>query len=254
MQVERLWRDGAPDAVGSEPADVPTITIHRPENADGSSMIICPGGGYVFHAEYEAEPVAEWLNTFGLTGIVLRYRLAPRYRHPAPFQDACRAVRLVRERAAEWKLDPKRVGIMGFSAGGHLAAHVSTSAGNHERPDVAVLLYPVITFTEASSHVKTWQNLIGESPPRALIEQLSCERCVSSKTPATFLYHASGDPNVPVENALIYAAALRAAGVAFEAHLYDRVAHGVGLAATDDMLGTWPGLCAAWLRGKGFGR
>ena len=254
MQTERLWPGDAPGAVGREPADVPAITIVRPENADGSAMIICPGGGYIFHAEYEAGPVAQWLTMFGVTGIVLSYRLAPRYRHPAPFQDACRAIRLVRERAADWKLDPKRVGMMGFSAGGHLAAHVATQANDAERPDVSVLLYPVITFTELSSHVKTWQNLLGDSPPRALIEQLSCERSVSSKTPATFLYHASGDPNVPVENALIYAAALRAAGVGFEAHLYDRVAHGVGLAATDEVLGTWPALCAVWLRGKGFGR
>jgi acetyl esterase/lipase len=264
--IHRLWPDAAAGSLGDTPADVPTISIYRPSHPDGSVMIICPGGGYVFHADYEAEPVARWLTTLGVTGIVLQYRLAPRYRHPAPLVDVSRAIRLVRTSAARLSLDPHRIGVMGFSAGGHLAALVCTrfDAGNpsaddtverfSNRPDLAVLLYPVITLTALSHHTATTRNLLGDSPSGELIEALSCERHVTRDTPPTFLYHASGDPNVPVVNALLYAEALRAAGVAFEVHLYDRVAHGVGLAEEDDYLRTWPALCAAWLAAKGFTR
>ena len=154
---------------------------------------------------------------------------------------------------------------MGFSAGGHLAAIVSTcfDAGNpgaddpiervSNRPDLAALLYPVITLTALSHHTATTRNLLGDAPATDVIEALSCERHVTRDTPPTFLYHASGDPNVPVNNTMLYADALRAAGVAFEVHLYDRVAHGVGLAEKDNYLRSWPMLCAAWLAAKGFG-
>jgi acetyl esterase/lipase len=264
--VERLWTDAAPGGLGDDPADVPTLALYRPDQPDGSAMIVLPGGGYVFRADYEAEPVARWLCTLGITGIVLNYRLAPRYRHPAPFLDAGRALRLVRSRAKDWNLDPARIGVMGFSAGGHLAAQIATRGGAGDpaaadpvdplssRPDLCVLLYPVITFTSASFHTKTAENLLGAAPTAAQIDELSCEKHVTRQTPPTFLYHASGDPNVPVENALLFASALRKAGVAFDMHLYDRIAHGVGLAAGDEILRTWPALCATWLRGKGFGR
>ena len=180
--IEPIWPDPAPGALGNEPADVPTLTSYRPAQPDGSAVIVCPGGGYVFHAEYEADPVATWLTTLGVTGIVLRYRLAPRYRHPIPYYDARRAVRCVRARADEWNLDSARVGVMGFSAGGHLAALLATApdaAGRSRdeghaahgdpveqfsgRPSLCVLLYPVITFTGASSHTKSAENLLG--PP-----------------------------------------------------------------------------------------
>ena len=266
--VERLWAHRAPGAVGDDPADVPTLALYRPDHPDGSAMIVLPGGGYVFHADYEAEPVARWLCALGITGIVLNYRLAPRYSHPTPLVDAGRAVRLVRSRAKDWNLDRGRIGVMGFSAGGHLAAQIATrtqgGAGDttaadpvdrlSSRPDLCVLLYPVITFTSASFHTKTAENLLGAAPTVAQIDELSCEKHVTRQTPPTFLYHASGDPNVPVENALLFATALRQAGAAFEMHLYDRVAHGVGLAAGDEILRTWPALCATWLAGKGFGR
>jgi acetyl esterase/lipase len=264
--TQPLWPGAAPGAIGNESADVPAISVFSPADPDGSAIIICPGGGYTLHAEYEAEPVARWLATLGVTGIVLRYRLAPRYRHPIPFLDVTRAIRLIRAKAADWALDPTRVGVMGFSAGGHLAAHVSThfdagDCGAHDpvaraasRPDLAVLLYPVITMTKLSHHTVTMRNLLGDAPLRELIEELSVERHVTRDTPPTFVYHAIGDPNVPVINALLYADALRASGVRFELHLYDRVAHGIGLATSDDYLRTWPLLCAAWLASKGFGR
>lgn len=265
MEIERIWSGPAPTSVGEEDADRPTVTVFRPEGADGSVMIILPGGGYIFHADYEAEPIARWLGGLGVTGIVLKYRLAPRYRHPAPFQDACRAVRLVRARAEQWGLDPNRVGVMGFSAGGHLAAHVATKGGaadrqaadevdrQRSRPDLCVLLYPVITFCSASSHAKSPEYLLGAAPTPAQVEELSVERHVTGATPPTFIYHASGDDNVPVTNAILFAEALRGAGVPFEMHLYDRVAHGVGLAESDPVLRTWPGLCATWMAGKGWG-
>jgi acetyl esterase/lipase len=264
--TQRLWPDRAPGAVGTESSDVPCIAIYRPHNPDGSAIIICPGGGYVFYAQYEAEPVARWLATLGVTGIILSYRLAPRYRHPVPLMDITRAIRLVRANAASWSLDPGRVGVMGFSAGGHLAAQLSTHFDHGDstsddpiervssRPELAVLLYPVITMTRLSHHTATTHNLLGDSPVPLVINALSCEQHVTSQTPPTFIYHATGDPNVPVINALLYADALSASGVAFEMHLYDRIAHGVGLAANDACLRTWPSLCANWLNAKGFGR
>jgi len=263
----RLWPGPAPCALGDEDADIPTITIYHPADPTGAALVVCPGGGYVFHASYEAEPVARWLNSLGVTAVLLKYRLAPRYSHPAPYLDLSRAVRTLRAKSGELSLDHARVGVVGFSAGGHLAAHLSvcfdagdgSSCDPIERcgchPNLAVLLYPVISFTELSSHTKTWQNLLGaDSASRQVRESLSCERHVSAQTPPTFIYHATGDPNVPIDNALIYAAALRGAGVSFELHAFDRVAHGVGLASNDPVLGTWPELCATWLRGKGFGR
>src|SRR2546423_610479 len=157
-----LWPDGAPGAVGSEPVDKPTLTIIQPpaDKANGAAVIVCPGGGYQHLADtYEGREVAEWLNTIGVTGFVLKYRLAPRYHHPAPLQDAQRAIRTVRARAQEWGIDPHRIGIWGFSAGGHLASTAGThfDAGRPEaedpidrvscRPDFLILAYPVISMT-----------------------------------------------------------------------------------------------------------
>lgn len=261
-QTVLLWPESAPHAIGDSAADRPDITVFRPDNAVGSAVIICPGGGYVFHADYEADPVAEWLNSIGIVGIVLRYRLAPRYHHPVPFLDVSRAMRLTRSRAAEWGIDPSRIGVMGFSAGGHLAAHISTRWDEGDctapdpierfssRPDFSVLLYPVITFGDHSKHSASAENLLGRKPWREVAESLSCERHVTPRTPPTFIYHATGDPNVPVIHPLLYAEALRSNAVPFELHLFDRVAHGVGLAAKDAYLGVWPSLCAAWLKAR----
>ena len=261
-----LWPDGAPGALGKEPGDVPTITIYR---ADGGgpapAIVVCPGGGYGGLAAHEAEPIAKWLNTLGVTGVVLRYRLGPRYHHPVPLRDAQRAIRTVRARAAEWKVDPKRVGILGFSAGGHLAATASTQfdAGDSNaadpidrqssRPDVSVLVYPVITFTDPHAHAGSRRNLLGENPSRELVDALSAEKRVTKDTPPAFIFHTADDQPVPVENAILYASALRRAGVPFELHVYEKGRHGVGLAQNDPVLKTWPGRCADWLGTKGFG-
>jgi acetyl esterase/lipase len=262
---QRLWPGKAPLAVGDEPADVPTVAVYQPRDGNGSAIVVCPGGAYRMHGPHEGEPVARWLNTLGITAVLLTYRLSPRYRHPAPLMDVSRAIRITRANADAWRIDPTRIGVLGFSAGGHLAASVSTIFDSDERdpddaidqesarPDVSVLLYPVITFLGVSSHVGSRRNLLGEEPPRGLLDQLSCDKQVTAHTPPAFLFHTVADPGVPVENSMLYAAALRKAGVAFEMHLFERGRHGVGLAEKDPALSAWPALCAAWLRLRKFG-
>ncbi len=262
-----LWPEGAPGALGKEPADVPTLTPYLvpKERATGASVVVCPGGGYQHLAEHEGRPVAEWLNSIGVTAFVLKYRLGPRYRHPSMLQDAQRAVRTVRARAAEWGLDPARVGILGFSAGGHLAS----TAGTHfdmgkpdaadpvervsSRPSVMILIYPVITMRE-KSHAGSRRNLLGENPSPELVALLSNEERVTGETPPAFLVHTMTDTAVPVENTLTFVSALRKAGVPFELHLYERGPHGFGLGTArqnrpaDPILSTWPAHAADWLR------
>jgi len=260
-----LWPDGAPGAVGKEPADIPTLTPYfvPKEKATGAAVIVCPGGGYTHLADHEGGPVAEWLNTIGITSFVLKYRLGPTYHHPAELQDAARAIRTVRAHAKEWGLDPERVGILGFSAGGHLAATLGThfTAANpsaadpierlSSRPDLMILIYPVITMGEGT-HSGSKTNLLGANPPADLVELLSNEKQVTKETPPTFLVHTMTDPAVPVENSMMFAAALRQAGVPFEFHLYERGPHGFGLGTIDPILATWPARCADWLRVHGF--
>ena len=229
-------------------------------------MIVLPGGGYGGLADHENQPIARWLNTLGITAVVLRYRLGPRYHHPIPLADAARAIRTVRSRAEKWGIHPQRIGILGFSAGGHLAATASTHFDDGDaqaadpvdrfssRPDVSVLLYPVITMSEPFTHVGSRTNLLGEKPSAELIELLSNEKQVTGRTPPAFLFHTVGDGSVPVENSVMYATALRRAGVPFEMHLYEKGQHGVGLAEGDPILRTWTERCAAWLATKGIGR
>jgi acetyl esterase/lipase len=261
----RLWDGKAPGAIGDEAADVPMIKILRPPSPDGSAIVVCPGGGYGHLAPHESEPIARWLNATGITGIVLTYRLAPRYRHPAPLQDVSRAIRTVRARAKELELDPKRIGVLGFSAGGHLSATISTKFDDGDatssdpiervssRPDVSVLCYPVITFTEISAHTGSRKNLLGPDATQEMIERMSAERHVTPRTPPAFLFHTVADQAVPVENSLLYAAALRKSGVPYAMHLYEKGKHGVGLAENDPVLKTWPKLCSDWLASHGFG-
>ena len=260
-----LWPEGAPGALGREPADIPTLAPYFPpkEKATGAAVIICPGGGYSRLAEHEGRPVAEWLNSVGVTAFVLKYRLGPRYQHPAPLLDAARAIRTVRARAAEWRLDPERIGILGFSAGGHVASTAGThfDAGQptaadaiervSSRPDVLILIYPVITMRELT-HAGSKKNLLGTEAKPELVALLSNEERVTKETPPTFLVHTVDDAGVPVENSLMFVAALRKAGVPFELHLYERGRHGFGLGGTDPILLTWPGRLADWLRLHGF--
>jgi acetyl esterase/lipase len=266
-----LWPQGAPGALGKEPLDVPTLTpyLAPKEKATGASIVICPGGGYQHLADHEGRPVAEWLNSIGVTAFVLKYRLGPRYHHPSMLQDAARAVRTVRARASEWGLDPERVGILGFSAGGHLASTAGThfDAGRpgatdpvervSSRPSVMILIYPVITMRE-KTHGGSKKNLLGDNPSSELVALLSNEEQVTKETPPAFLVHTMNDAAVPVENTLMFVGALRRAGVPFELHLYERGPHGFGLGTArdgkpaDPILSTWPAHCADWLRLHNF--
>ena len=260
----RLWPAAAPGALGSAPEDIPTLTPYFPkEKATGSAVIVCPGGGYQHLADHEGKPVAEWLNSIGVTAFVLKYRIGPKYHHPAPLLDAARAVRLVRSRAAEWKIDPKRIGVLGFSAGGHVASTIGThfDSGKPDatdpidrlssRPDLLVLIYPVITMGEFT-HAGSKKQLLGENPTSDMVKLLSNEEQVTRDTPPTFLIHTANDSAVPVENSLRFAEALRRVGVPFELHIYERGPHGFGLGGDNPILSTWPARCADWLHLQGF--
>ncbi|MBC7784063.1 MAG: alpha/beta hydrolase [Burkholderiales bacterium] len=248
-----LWPEGVPGKLGDGTEDNPWLELYRAPNATGAAVLICPGGGYTRRAQHEAEPVAWWLNTLGITGIVVHYRVAP-YRHPEPLNDLTRAMRITRSNAAKWEIDPGRVGVLGFSAGGHLAATLSTKYDGQTRPDFSILLYAVITLHPPSAHTGSRNNLLRDPSDPDLINLLSHERHVNLQTPPTFMFHTADDPAVPIENALIYAQALRAHGVPFELHAFEHGRHGVGLAQDDPVLGMWPTLCANWLRARGLAR
>ncbi len=262
-----LWPDGAPGAVGEAEEDVPTLTVYLPRAslATGAGVVVCPGGGYGHLAmDHEGQQIAEWLNGLGVAAFVLKYRLGPRYRHPAPLHDAQRAIRLARGHAAAWGMAPDRIGIWGFSAGGHLAATAGTrfEVGNpqaadagdreHTRPDFMILAYPVISMTEAFTHQGSRTNLLGEAPDSALALSLSNETQVTPETPPTFLFHTDADQGVPAENSLAFYQALRDAGVPAELHIYQPGRHGVGLAPDDPVLSTWADRLADWMRGLGL--
>ncbi len=252
-RTELLWPEGAPGAVGTEDADKPALTIYPAAQPNGAAVLVCPGGGYVNLAmDHEGRQVAEWFNSFGVTAFVLKYRLGPRYRHPAMLEDARRAMRIIRSRAKEFGIDPARVGVMGFSAGGHLASTLSTHFQEGERPDFAILCYPVISFTTRYTHSGSMRFLLGDPPDPALVWELSNELRVTSQTPPTFLFHTNADTAVPPENSVLYYLALRRAGVPAEMHIYQEGRHGVGLAPKDPVLSTWPGRLKDWLMVRGI--
>ena len=265
-QLLQLWSGTAPGALGAEASDIPAVTVFLPRTmtANTPAVIVCPGGGYVNLAtNHEGRQVASYLNSLGIAAFVLRSRLGPRYHHPIELGDAQRAIRTLRAHAAEWRLDPARIGIMGFSAGGHLAMTASThvDAGNagaadivdrvSSRPDFTVLGYPVISMTEAWTHQGSKTNLLGASPDAELARSLSGELSVTKQTPPTFLFHTNADTAVPAENSVYYYLALRKAGVPAEMHVFEKGPHGVGLANDDAALSEWSKLLANWLRVRG---
>jgi acetyl esterase/lipase len=234
-----------------EEKDKPSITPYLADKAKatGATVIVCPGGGYQNLAmDHEGVQIARWLNSLGVHAFILKYRLGPRHNHPKMLNDVSEAFRIVRRRAGEWGVDTKRVGVWGFSAGGHLASTISTHFDKETRPDFAILSYPVITCTEEWKHKGSCRNLLGsDTPDPALATLMSNEKQVTKDTPPTFLFHTTDDASVPVENALAYYAALRKNGVEVEMHIYEHGRHGVGLAHTDWVLSSWPSLLAQWL-------
>jgi acetyl esterase/lipase len=262
-QVIVLWPDGAPGAAGTEAGDKPSLTVYPApaDKATGAAMVVCPGGGYRNLAAHEDKPIAEWLNTLGVTAFVLHYRLLPHYHYPAPLQDAGRAVRTVRSRASEWHVDPQRIGMIGFSAGGHLTAMLGTHFDDGDskatdpiervssRPDLMVLIYPAISFTADFMKKDAGKTLLGGDPKPEDVDQISAEKHVTARTPPAFLVHTSVDS---CQHSLLFGLALKKAGVPFELHLYEQGKHGYGLAARDPVLKTWTEHAATWLGSHGF--
>jgi acetyl esterase/lipase len=261
-----LWPNGAPGAEGTADIDVPTITAYpASQNKVPTAVIVFPGGGYVhLSMTHEGSEIAEWLNRLGVSAFVLKYRLGPKYHHPIELGDAQRAIRYVRAHASDYGIDPQRIGIWGFSAGGHLASTAGThfDAGKPDsadlidrqssRPDFMILAYPVITFHETFPHRGSRDYLLGKNPDPALIDLLSNEDHVTKDTPPTFLFHTSDDPVVPVQNSIFFYLALQKAQVPAEMHIYQHGPHGVGLAKGLPELSTWPTLLANWLKLRGL--
>lgn len=265
-----LWTGDIPGALGTSSKDIPTLTPYfaPPAKASGASMIICPGGGYAALAPHEGFHYALWLNEQGITGFVLKYRLGSNgYRYPAMMQDVQRAIRYVRADAEKWSLDPNRIGVMGSSAGGHLAStaltHFDAGDGNaadpidriSSRPNLGILCYPVITMG-TDTHGGSKLNLLGDNPDPKLVELLSNEKQVTCETPPTFIFHTYEDTAVKIENSMEFAAALRRNGVPFAFHIYTKGRHGIGLGSAQWDPGNrhpWTQECALWLKEQGFG-
>jgi acetyl esterase/lipase len=263
-----LWPNGAPGALGTSSNDIPTLTPYLCEsNATGAAMVICPGGGYQHLAPHEGNDYALWLNQHGVTCFVLKYRLGSNgYHYPVEFLDGERAMRWVRAHVDEYKIDPKRIGIMGSSAGGHMASMLVTHFDSGDknsrnvierqssRPALGILCYPVITMGEFA-HGGSKKFLLGTNPPPELVTKLSSELQVTTNTPPCFIWQTFEDKTVPVENSLLFAEALRKNHVPFDLHIYQKGAHGMGLGNHKDPnapLLPWTGDCLFWLKAQGF--
>ena len=272
--VVPLWPEGVPGAkvIGAErytdgkTANVsePALTVYGPavDKANGTAVIICPGGGYVYGStEREGVQYAQWLGTLGVTSFVLKYRMTE-FGHPAPLQDVLRAVRLVRSRAAEFHVNPTRIGVMGSSAGGHLAASAGTLFDHalgktgaaldatSARPDFMMLLYPVITLEGQAAHAGSRKALLGTAPSAEQVRLMSLETQVSAATPPTLLVHTQADKSVPVENSILFYQALTRAGVPAEMLLFEHGGHGMGMRGGLGTASEWPRRAEEWLRDR----
>ncbi|MDG2206613.1 MAG: DUF1080 domain-containing protein [Pirellulales bacterium] len=267
QQVE-LWDETVPHARGTAPEDRPFIDVYLPaaDKAVGTGIIIFPGGGYGALAKgHEGHAIAEWLNSLGIAAFVCDYRHRGKgYGHPAPLVDAQRAIRLVRQRAEEWNLQSEKIGVMGFSAGGHLASLTAThfDAGNpaavdpvdrmSSRPDFLVLGYPLVALGKPYTHARSQRHLLGENPDPQLLEMLSSEKQVSKDTPPVFLWHTGEDTGVVPEHSVAFYLALRKAGVPAELHIYERGRHGLGLARSVPAVSDWTDRCTVWMQNRGL--
>lgn len=272
-QTHLLWPNGAPGAKGTAAADIPSLQAYIPAAGmgNGSAVIICPGGAYSGLAmSYEGTAVAEWMRGLGVAAFTLKYRLGPTYRHPIEMGDAQRALRWVRANAKQFGIDTARVGILGFSAGGHLASTAAThfDAGNPAaadtvdrhpcRPAFQILIYPVITMDASFTHGGSRSNLLGNNPSQALVDSLSNEKMVTARTPPCFLVHTRDDGVVPFKNAQVYNDSLKKKNVPVEFRIYQSGPHGFGMAdgkagaPNIPELATWPGFAKEWLQARGF--
>lgn len=280
-KVLQVWPEGVPESIldrsyqeesrlkdekliGISKVVTPELSFYIPENSNGTAVLILPGGGYTQLAiEKEGFKIARWLNKFGITSIVLKYRLPNdkimKHKEIGPLQDAQEAIRIIRGNAAEWSIDPSKIGVMGFSAGGHLAATLSTkfSMKTYEaenisaRPDFAALIYPVISMKESITHPGSRNSLLGKKASEEMITSFSNELNVTVNTPPTFLVHASDDEKVPVENSIQYFQAARSFNIPAELHIYEKGGHGFGLGnmPTNEK---WPEAFIAWLKSNNF--
>jgi acetyl esterase/lipase len=263
-----LWENGAPGTPATKPENEPLLFVYLPDemNATRTAVIVCPGGGYRHLAmDHEGQQIVEWFNSFGVAAFVLQYRNnSSGHQHPVPMMDGQRAIRTVRARAGEWNVDPARIGVMGFSAGGHLASTLAThfDKGNansadpidrvSSRPDFAILCYPVITMTEPFMHRGSRENLLGKDADEKLARELSSEQQVTAETPPTFIFQTDADEPVPAENAVSFYLALRRAKVPAELHIYQNGKHGVGLARDVPATSTWPDRLRDWMHIRGL--
>jgi acetyl esterase/lipase len=280
-----LWPDGIPgfilnntyqekatiiDGLSSryEKVTSPAIFPYLPpkESATGTAVLICPGGGYAALAfNHEGHAIAKWLNDNGIAGIVLKYRLPTdlimKDKSVGPLQDAQEAIRTIRRNAKNWNIDPEKVGVLGFSAGGHLASTLSTHYAEKvyelkdtisARPDISILIYPVITMDSSFTHAGSRRNLIGIKPSEENIRRFSNELQINEKTPPAFLVHSADDKSVPVKNSMVYYEALVKHGIPSELHVFQKGGHGYGMAGGKETQSSWPELCIKWLNVSGF--
>jgi len=281
----KLWPDGIPGSktdpsyvekitvtdgriTRCEKVVTPDLTVFLPstEKANGAAVLICPGGGYgVLAFDHEGNAIARWLNDNGIAGIILKYRLPSDQimvdKSIGPLQDAQEAMRVIRGNASEWKIDPKKVGVIGFSAGGHLASTISTHYAEKvydakdnisAKPDFSLLIYPVISLDSTITHRGTRNNLLGLKPDAKQVQRFSNELQINAETPPAFLVHSSDDNAVPVMNSIGYYIGLQKNKIPAELHIFQKGGHGYGLSPNGGTESSWPGLCMRWLKAMGL--
>jgi acetyl esterase/lipase len=281
----KLWPDGIPGAktdasyvekitntdgriTRCEKVTTPDLTVYlpAPEKANGAAVLICPGGGYgVLAFDHEGNAVAKWLNENGIAGIILKYRLPSDQimidKSVGPLQDAQEAMRVIRRNAVSWKIKPDRIGVIGFSAGGHLASTLSThyaekvydiKDNTSARPDFSLLIYPVVSFDTAITHMGSRINLIGLKPDEKQVRRFSNELQITADTPPAFLVHSADDKAVPVMNSIGYFRGLQKNNIPTELHIFQKGGHGYGLSPKGGTESSWPDLCIKWLKAMGL--
>jgi len=263
-----IWEHAIPGSITASGGNIPTLDLYPApgDQTNKTAIVICPGGGYANLAtDHEGSQVAAWLNSIGITALVLKYRLPSDAtmlnKSIGPLQDAQEALRIVRRHANDWRIDPHKIGIMGFSAGGHLAATASThfdevvykpADSTSARPDFSILIYPVISMDGEITHLGSRNNLLGEHPSAELIRHFSNERSVTGGTPTAFIVHSADDDVVPVQNSIAYMTALTKLRIPCELHVYQSGGHGFGLGKSKGTESTWPESCRKWLQANGL--